>query len=109
MATDVCVVLVTASDAEAAEALARAVVEEGLAACANVVGGVVSIYRWQGEVRRDAEVLVVMKTTADGAPALCDRVAALHPYEVPEALVVAVDGGYAPYLEWVRSEVGGRS
>ena len=109
MATDVCVVLVTAPDAEAAEALARAVVEEGLAACANVVGGVVSIYRWQGEVRRDAEVLVVMKTTADCAPALCDRVAALHPYEVPEALVVAVDGGYAPYLEWVRSEVGGRS
>ena len=107
MATDVRVVLVTSPDAVAAEGLARAVIEEGLAACANVVSGVVSIFRWEGEVQRDAEVLIVMKTTAASAPALCARVAELHPYQVPEALVLPVDSGYAPYLDWVRGEAGG--
>jgi len=108
MSTDVRVVLVTAPDAGAAEALARAVVEEGLAACANVLGGVVSIYRWEGEVRRDAEVLLVLKTTAARAAALCERMAELHPYQVPEALVLPVESGHAPYLDWVRAELGDR-
>jgi len=108
MSIDVRVVLVTAPDGAAAEALARTVVEEGLAACVNVVGGVVSIYRWEREVRRDPEVMLLMKTTAGGTAALCDRVVELHPYDVPEVLVVAVEGGHAPYLDWVRAEVGGR-
>ncbi len=106
VATDVRVVLVTSPDPVAAEGLARAAVEEGLAACANIVSGGVSIYRWEGEVRRDSEVLIVLKTTAAAAPELCARVAELHPYEVPEVLVLPVDSGYVPYLDWIRAEAG---
>jgi periplasmic divalent cation tolerance protein len=97
--------LVTAPDMETAEGLARALVEERLAACANVVPGVVSVYRWEGEVRRDAEVLMVLKTTESGAVALERRVVELHPYEVPEVLTLSVTGGHAPYLSWVRTAV----
>ncbi|MDP2955587.1 MAG: divalent-cation tolerance protein CutA [Longimicrobiales bacterium] len=109
MPTDVRAVLVTAPDPEAAEAIARALVEEGLIACASLVPGVVSIYRWKGELKRDREVLLVMKTTAARIPVLRDRTAELHPYEVPEVLVLPVDDGFGPYLEWVRAEVEGRS
>lgn len=109
MPTDVRAVLVTAPDHEAAEALARALVEEGLIACASLVPGVVSIYRWKGEMKREDEVLLVMKTTAARIPELRERTAELHPYEVPEVLVLPVDDGFGPYLEWVRAEVGGRS
>ena len=109
MPTDVRTVLVTAPDPEAAEALARALVEEGLIACASLIPGVVSIYRWKGELRRDGEVLLVMKTTAARVPVLLERTAELHPYEVPEVLVFSVDDGFGPYLEWARTEVGGRS
>lgn len=105
MASDLRTVLVTAPDPETAESLAEAVVGERLAACANLVPGVVSIYRWEGEVRRDGEVLLVLKTTAARAEALRKRVVALHPYEVPEVLVLAVDEGHEPYEAWVRDQV----
>jgi periplasmic divalent cation tolerance protein len=105
MASDLRTVLVTAPDIETAESLAEAVVGERLAACANLVPGVVSIYRWEGEVHRDGEVLLVLKTTAARAEALRKRVVALHPYEVPEVLVLAVDEGHEPYEAWVRDQV----
>jgi periplasmic divalent cation tolerance protein len=105
--TDVRTVLVTAPDDATARALAETVVGERLAACANVVPGVLSIYRWQGEVRRDPEVLLVIKTTAVRAEALRARVVELHPYELPEVLVLAVDAGHLPYLRWVDAEVEG--
>lgn len=111
--TSVCIALVTAPDAQTAEALGRTVVDEGLAACANVVPGITSVYRWQGELRRDPEALIVLKTTDERAGELTRRVVALHPYDVPEVLVVEVTGGHAPYLGWVREETrsgsGGRS
>lgn len=107
MPTDVRTVLVAAPDDATARALAEAVVGERLAACANVVPGVLSVYRWQGEVRRDPEVLLVMKTTAARAEALRARLVELHPYEVPEVLVLAVDAGHPPYLRWVGAEVEG--
>ncbi len=103
--TDVRVALVTAPDAGAAEALVQALVEEGVAACGNIVPGVVSIYRWQGQVERAAEVLVVLKTTAAAVPRLLERVPALHPYEVPEVLVLPVAAGHQPYLAWVAGSV----
>jgi periplasmic divalent cation tolerance protein len=95
------VVLTTMPDRDAAEALSSRLVEERSIACANIVRGVTSIYRW------DDEVLVVMKTTAGHVAALQSRVEALHPYDVPEILVLPVAGGHAPYLEWVASEVSG--
>lgn len=98
------VVLVTAPDGTTAEKLGRTAVEEGLAACANVVSGVTSVYRWQGEVRSDAEVLVVLKTTDARSDELSRRMAELHPYDVPEVLILDAVGGHAPYLAWVRDE-----
>ena len=109
MATDVRALLVTAPDGEVADSLARAVVGEGLAACVNVVPGVVSIFRWQGEVMRDTEVLMVIKTTDGNVEPLRARVVELHPYEVPEVLVLTVDAGHEPYLDWVRGEAVPRS
>ena len=102
--SDVRVVLVTAPDAETAGRIARALVEERLAACANVVPGVRSIYRWQGRVEEADEVLLVVKTRADRGPALAARVRELHPYELPEVLELPAPGGSEAYLGWVREE-----
>jgi periplasmic divalent cation tolerance protein len=96
------VVLLTAPDVEVGTRLARALVAEGLAACVNVVPGVRSVYRWQGELHDDAEVLLVAKTRADRAEAFGVRVRELHPYELPELLRLPVVGGSAGYLDWVR-------
>jgi periplasmic divalent cation tolerance protein len=98
---DVLLVLVTAPSAEKAAELARALVEERLAACGNVVPGLRSIYRWEGAVHDEAEALLLLKTTRARLEALRARVIELHPYEVPEVLAFAADAGSAPYLAWV--------
>lgn len=102
---DARVCLVTAPDAETAERIARALVEERLAACGNVVQELTSVYRWQGVVERAQEVLLLLKTTVDAVPELIRRVSELHPYEVPEVLVLAVDAGLEPYLDWIDMNV----
>lgn len=102
--TDAIVVLVTAPSAEQAAELARALVEERLAACGNVVSGVRSIYRWEGKVQDDAEALLVLKTTRARLEELRERVLALHPYEVPEVLALPVEAGSARYLAWIAAE-----
>ncbi len=107
MATDVRTILVAAPDAATGEHLGRALVQERLAACANIVPGVVSLYRWQGELRRETEVLMVVKTTQEQVEAVCARVVELHPYDVPEVLALTVDAGHTPYLDWVRAEAVG--
>jgi periplasmic divalent cation tolerance protein len=101
---EVRVVLVTAPDAETGSRLARALVEERLAACVNLVPGVRSIYRWEGRIQEDAEVLLIVKTRADRCDALGARVRALHPYALPEVLALAAAGGSAEYLAWVAAE-----
>jgi periplasmic divalent cation tolerance protein len=105
MDADVVVVVSTFPTAEAAAAAARALVEERLAACVNVVPGVRSIYRWQGAVEDSAEVLAVVKTTRAGYAALAARLVELHPYEVPEVIALPVVDGSARYLEWVAASV----
>jgi len=97
--------LTTLPSAEAAATVARVLVEEQLAACVNLVPGVRSIYRWQGAVVDDAEVLCLIKTSRDRLAALTARLIALHPYEVPELVTLPVDGGHAPYLAWVLASV----
>src|SRR5262245_23542546 len=99
------VCFVTFPDEETARRVARALVEERLAACVNVIGGVRSIYSWKGSVCDDAEVMGVVKTTAARFEALRARVAALHPYEVPEVIALPVEAGHAPYLDWLRASV----
>jgi periplasmic divalent cation tolerance protein len=103
--TDAVVVLVTVPTPEAGADLARALVDEGLAACGNVLPGVRSIYRWAGEIHDDAEALVLLKTERRLVPALKDRLPALHPYQVPELLVLRVEDGLAPYLAWIGQSV----
>ncbi|MCG8591000.1 MAG: divalent-cation tolerance protein CutA [Proteobacteria bacterium] len=101
---DVCVVLMTAPDRETAARLARSLVEERLAACVNVVPELRSIYRWEGAVQEETEVLLVAKTRRDCCDALTERVRVLHPYDVPEVLALGAVGGSRDYLEWVATE-----
>lgn len=98
------VVLTTVPDVETGARLGRAAVEEGLAACVSLVPGVRSIYRWQGRVEDEAEVLLVAKVRADRLAAYEARVAALHPYEVPEIVALAAERVFEPYLRWAQGE-----
>ncbi len=89
------VVLTTVPDAAVGARLARTLVEERLAACVNLVPGVQSFYRWQGQLEEAVELLLVVKTRADRSAALAARIQALHPYELPEVLELAPSGGSA--------------
>jgi periplasmic divalent cation tolerance protein len=101
---EVRVALITAPDLETGAEIARALVEGRLAACVNLVPGVRSIYRWEGAVQEDAEVLLVVKTRADRARELVDRVVEIHPYDLPEVVMLPAVGGSLAYLDWVRDE-----
>ena len=94
------------ADADEAERIGRAVVEERLAACINILGPVRSIYRWQGELCDDQETLAVIKTTHSGADALITRIAGLHSYEVPCIVTWPIDKVLASYADWVEGSVG---
>ena len=98
------VVLISTSGAEAGVRLARALVEERLAACGSVVPAVTSVYRWRGTVEEELEALVVLKTTADRVEPLTMRARELHSYEVPEILALPVSDGNPGYLDWVTGE-----
>ncbi|HWY23362.1 MAG TPA: divalent-cation tolerance protein CutA [Nevskia sp.] len=94
--------LVTIScPAAAAEALATALVEARLAACVSTLPGVRSVYRWQGQLERAEETLLIAKTSAARYAALEAEVRRLHPYELPEIVAVNVSGGLPAYLQWV--------
>ena len=95
------VVLVTCPNRQAGETIGRTLVEERLAACANVIPGVTSIYRWQGKVCRDREVLLLIKTRRSRFVALTRRVQDLHAYAVPEIVALPLSTGSPPYLAWV--------
>ena len=99
------VALSTVGSAEDAERLARTLVERRLAACVNVVPGVVSHYRWQGELHRDEERLLVIKTRAERLGALRAALVELHPYEVPELVALEITAGHEAYLEWLDDSV----
>lgn len=107
--TDVRVVLMTAPSRDVAVELVRTLVDERLVACGNVVPGLVSVYRWEGEVQEDLEVLVILKTHTGTLPELLRRAPELHPYEVPELLSLPVMEGLPSYLAWVREECTGAS
>ena len=100
----VLVVFSTFPSPQKAAAVARILVTEGLAACANLVGPVRSIYRWQGELCDDRETLAVIKTTSERFEAMRTRLVALHPYDVAEVIALPVEAGHAPYLAWVETE-----
>jgi len=99
------VVLTTVGTAEDAERIARSLVERRLAACVNIVPGVVSVYRWKDAVEREGEWLLVVKTISEQLEALREALVSLHPYELPELLALPVAAGHAPYLAWLEESV----
>ncbi|MCK9489320.1 MAG: divalent-cation tolerance protein CutA [Xanthomonadales bacterium] len=100
-------VLSTCPDDDTAARLARALVEERLAACVNRLPLTASTYRWQGQVVEEGEVLLLIKTVADRYPALAERLAVLHPYQVPEIIALPVADGLPGYLEWMVAQTRG--
>jgi periplasmic divalent cation tolerance protein len=96
------IVFVTCGSVGEAKRIGKAVVEKKLAACANIVVGVESIYRWKGKVERAREVLVVIKTTAARLRELEREVKRLHSYEVPEFIVLPIVAGSQEYLAWIE-------
>lgn len=98
-------VLSTVGKREDADRIAQALVGERLAACVNVVPGLVSVYRWKGKVEREDELLLLIKTRAEKVDELGARLRALHPYELPEMIVLPIAGGHAPYLDWITDNV----
>lgn len=103
---DALIALCTCPDGTVADRIARAVVEERLAACVNRLPGVQSTYRWNGAVAVAEEVLLVIKTSRARYAALEARIVALHPYEVPEVVAIAIEAGHAPYLAWIAEQTG---
>lgn len=97
-------VLITTSNRREAERIAKALVTNKLAACANLVASVASIFRWEGHVQKSREALLVVKTSARRYPALERFVQSMHSYDVPEIIAVRVERGLRPYLEWVHKE-----
>ncbi len=102
--SDLRILYVTAADADEALRIGRALVEARLAACANVLGGMTSVYRWQGKVEQAAEVVLVLKTRASLVEAATERVKSLHSYACPCVVALPVEGGNPDYLDWLRRE-----
>lgn len=99
-------VLTNLPDRAAAERLADTLIEKRLAACINILAPCRSVYRWQDAVQHDEEHPMLIKTTAEGYPALEAAIRAGHPYELPEIIAVPVERGLAAYLDWVAAETG---
>jgi periplasmic divalent cation tolerance protein len=103
--TDKRIVLTTVGSENEARKIARHLVEHKLAACVNIVPHVESVYRWQDKVESASEWLLMIKTTAEGFASVRDAIRALHSYELPECVAVAVEDGSSEYLEWLADSV----
>jgi periplasmic divalent cation tolerance protein len=105
MATDAIAVFMTASEGQEAVRIAEALVEKGLAACVQILPQMQSVYRWQGKVERQREVLLIAKTVSSRFEELEKEVRALHSYETPEIVAVPLLAGSTPYLAWLEKNV----
>ncbi len=101
--TQVVMVMTTAPDLMLAKHIAHHLVEDGVVACANLGQVCLSMYMWKGELQGDEEVPLTFKTTVARVPELAERLRRAHPYDLPELLCLPVLGGYASYLDWVRT------
>ncbi|MCK6390225.1 MAG: divalent-cation tolerance protein CutA [Azonexus sp.] len=97
-------VLTNCPDAACARRLAQTLIEEQLAACANLFPACESIYRWQGRIEQASEIPLLLKSTASAYPALERRIAELHPYDLPEIIALPVTQGLPAYLNWLAAE-----
>ena len=100
----VLLVMTNLPDLQSAKALARALAEARLAACVNILPGVQSVYRWQGQIEEAVEITLHIKTTQGRYQQVQHAILAVHPYALPEIIVIPVSAGHAPYLHWVASE-----
>lgn len=103
---DLALVVTTIGGMDAAESLVRSLLDERLIACGNILPDVLSIYRWEGAVAREREVVVLLKTAATRVGELSTRIVALHPYAVPEMMTLPVTGAFPPYAQWVLESTG---
>src|SRR5262245_65096459 len=101
MADQILLAISTFPDAETASRIAQALVEDKLAACANIIPNIRSIYRWKEKIETAGEIIVFFKTTQEQQSAFEKKLRALHPYEVPELICFKIDSGSPDYLRWV--------
>jgi periplasmic divalent cation tolerance protein len=102
--TDCRLIYVTTKDREEAQRIARTVVKERLAACANVLGDIESFYHWEGKFEEGSEVLVLLKTRAELETSLIERIKTLHSYSCPAIVSLAIASGHAPFLAYIAEE-----
>lgn len=100
------IILCTCPDLATAERIAETVVDERLAACVNIAPGLTSIYRWEGQIQRDTELLLLIKTRQEVYPLLEARIRELHPYQIPEITALPIQTGSAAYLDWIADQTG---
>ena len=98
-------IYMTAGSKAEAQKIGKALVESRLAACVNILDNMQSIYRWEEKLQEDSEVVLFAKTTDTRVPQLIDKVKSLHSYDCPCIVSLPVSGGYAPFLDWIQSEV----
>ncbi len=103
--TDVCTVLTTCGSEETALTIASALVDQGYAACVNILPSVKSYYFFKGETHLDEEVMLIVKTAKELYPKVAEVITDLHTYEVPEILMLPVEQGAEPFMDWIRSSV----
>lgn len=101
MQNEFAIVLSTVDSRESAQKIAHALVERRLAVCVNIVSGIESVYRWKGQIESAQELLLVIKTASDRFELVRDALRELHPYELPECVMVKIEQGSAEYLEWL--------
>ncbi|MEE2971035.1 MAG: divalent-cation tolerance protein CutA [Pseudomonadota bacterium] len=99
-----CLIYMTASNDAEARAIARILVQERLAACVNILAGMRSVYRWEGEIQEESEIVLIAKTRRDRVPALTDRVTEIHSYDCPCVVAIPIDGGNPDFLDWIDAE-----
>ncbi len=97
-------VMITAGSEEEGAKIAKALLEARLIACANLIGGIRSLYRWEGKVCDDPEILLLCKTVRKNFSGLSEKVKSIHSYDVPEIIALPLAEGWQPYLDWVEQE-----
>ncbi|WP_026376182.1 divalent-cation tolerance protein CutA [Aestuariibacter salexigens] len=105
MKASACLALTTCPSEDVAQKLASELVKRRLAACVNIIPGITSVYSWQGQVNQDAECKLLIKTRQDVVQAAYNCVIELHPYDVPEWMIIIVAGGSEDYLSWLDNSI----
>ncbi len=98
------IILSTVDGQSKAEEIAESLVSERLASCVNILPQIVSVYRWKGQIEKEPETLLIIKTRGDRVDEVISRVVEIHPYDVPEVISLPIEKGHQPYLDWVLAE-----